>query len=118
MHARRLLLLQAPTALLALALLGCSVTNQAPGPGPTPDSPALLPDDRVEGRVVTVNPALRYVVIDFGLRHPPGLGQHLVVYRQGVKVGEVKVTGPMLGSAGAGDILSGQAAVGDIVREE
>jgi hypothetical protein len=65
-----------------------------------------------------VNIPLRYVVIDFDLRHSPPLGQSLSVYREGLKIGEVKLTGPVMGTAAAGDIVAGQAAVGDTVREE
>jgi hypothetical protein len=72
----------------------------------------------VQGRVVTVNPALRYVVMDFSLRAFPALDQRLSIYREGQKVGEVRVTGPFRGTAAAGDLVAGQAAVGDDVRDD
>ena len=103
--------------LLVLLLLcaGC----EAPRPAPAPvEAPMLMPDEAVQGRVVSVNPPLRYVVMDFPVRNFPVLDQRLSVYRDGQKIGEVRVTGPILGTAAAGDILAGQAAVGDEVRED
>jgi hypothetical protein len=105
------------SGLLVLLLLcaGC----EAPRPAPAPvEAPILMPDEAVQGRVVSVNPPLRYVVIDFPVRNFPVLDQRLSVYRDGQKIGEVRVTGPILGTAAAGDILAGQAAVGDEVRED
>jgi hypothetical protein len=56
--------------------------------------------------------------MDFPVRSLPALDQHLNVYREGQKIGEVQVTGPIMGTAIAGDIIAGQAAVGDDVRED
>jgi hypothetical protein len=44
------------------------------------------------GKVAFVNPALRFVVIDFALNPVPQADQHLGVYRQGQKVGVVKIS--------------------------
>lgn len=118
MHSWRPLLSQAPVTLLALTLLGCASGHSTSGQNGNADTPAILPDASVEGRIVTVNVPLRYVVVDFDLRQQPALGQQLAVYRQGVRVGEVKITGPIMGTAAAGDIVAGQAAVGDRVRED
>jgi hypothetical protein len=46
------------------------------------------------------------------------LEQRLNVYRNGQKVGEVKVTGPALDTTIAGDIVAGEAQLGDEVRED
>jgi hypothetical protein len=53
--------------------------------------------------------------MDFELSAPPEIGQRLEVYREGLKIGEVRLSGPIMGSAAAGDIVNGQAAVGDTV---
>ena len=103
--------------LLALALAGCAGSG-SPSAQIAPAEPVILPDDSAQGRIVTVNVPLRYVVIDFDIRHSPPLDQRLSVYREGLKVGEVKVTGPIMGNAAAGDIVAGQAAVGDRVRQD
>ena len=59
----------------------------------------------------------RYVVLTFPLGHMPALEQHLNVYHQGMKVGEVRVTGPQLDDNIVADILTGDAAVTDEVRD-
>jgi hypothetical protein len=121
-------------ALLALLGSGCVTRNAAspdakPGEGktaaaptgtPPPENkaskPTVTPDQTLFGRVVRTNPALRFVVMDFPVLKMPALDQRLNVYRNGQKVGEVKVTGPMQETAIAGDITTGEAQVGDEVR--
>jgi hypothetical protein len=83
--------------------------------------PNALParsDDSLTGKVASVNPTLRFVVLDFPLRRMPALDQRLNIYRGGQKVGEVKVTGPSLNTTIAGDLLSGDAQIGDEVSED
>jgi len=70
------------------------------------------------GSVVSVNTALRFVVLDFTLKEMPQVDRRLSLYRAGRKVGEVKVTGPAREGKIAADLISGQAAVGDETREE
>jgi hypothetical protein len=100
---------------LLLLCVGCETPRPAPA---SVEPPVVMPDQAVQGRVVSVNPPLRYVVMDFRLRNFPVLDQRLSVYRDGQKVGEVRVTGPILGTAAAGDIVAGQAQAGDEVRED
>lgn len=102
----------------ACALCGCAGSGSNTATLSPNSPPTILPDESVQGRVVTVNVSLRYVVMDFPLRGLPELGQRLGVYREGQKIGEVKVTGPIMDTAAAGDIVAGQAAVGDAVRED
>lgn len=75
-------------------------------------------DERVQGKVIAANPQLRFVVMDFPLRRRPALEQRLNVYREGQKVGEVKVSGPAIDTTIAGDVMVGEARVGDEVRED
>ena len=75
-------------------------------------------DERVLGKVIVANPQLRFVVMDFPLRRTPALEQRLNVYRDGQKVGEVKVSGPARDTTIAGDVMVGEARVGDEVRED
>lgn len=65
-----------------------------------------------------MDPALRFVVMDFPVLKMPAVDQRLNVYRNGQKVGEVKVTGPRQETVIAGDITSGEARVGDEVRAD
>jgi len=84
----------------------------------TDPAPEVRLDEGVLGMVVSVNPALRFLVMDFPVRKLPVLEQRLNVYRNGRKVGEVKVTGPARDTTIAGDIMLGEAQVGDEVRED
>jgi len=68
--------------------------------------------------VIRANPQLRFVVMDFPLRRTPALEQRLNVYRDGQKVGEVKVSGPARDTTIAGDVMVGEARVGDEIRED
>src|SRR5216110_2275226 len=81
-------------------------------------APEVRLDEGVLGMVVSVNPALRFLVMDFPVRKLPVLEQRLNVYRNGQKVGEVKVTGPGRETTIAGDIIVGEVQVGDEVRED
>jgi hypothetical protein len=81
-------------------------------------APEVRLDEGVLGMVVSVNSALRFLVMDFQVRKLPVLEQRLNVYRNGQKVGEIKVTGPARETTIAGDIMIGEAQVGDEVRED
>jgi len=70
------------------------------------------------GRIVVVRPMSRFVVIDFGIDTVPPLGQQMAVYRDGVRVGTVRISGPSMGSMIVADVLAGDARVGDEVRPE
>lgn len=89
-----------------------------------PPAPALPPPQFVDpfvhpaGRVAAVNAKLRFVVLDFGLSRLPEVEQRLNVYRQGQKIGEVKVSGPTINQNTVADILSGDVQVGDEVRAD
>ena len=69
------------------------------------------------GRVSSFNATGRFVVLNFPVGHLPAMEQRLEVFRQGVKVGEVKVTGPQRDDHIVADLVTGEAASGDEVRE-
>ena len=80
--------------------------------------PVVTPITVIAGRVVSVNPKLRFVVLDFSLNPLPPIDQRLNVYRQGQKVGEVKISGPARNSHIVADIVAGNAQPGDRVRDD
>lgn len=82
---------------------------------PTPQAVAVV---EPSGKVASVNAGLRFVVIDFGLNAAPAPDQLLSVYRQGQKVGEVKVSGQGRNNIIAADITAGDAAIGDEIRPQ
>ena len=77
----------------------------------------VTPETSLQGKVMRANPAGKFVVLNFPVGHLPTLDQRLNVYRLGLKVGEVRVTGPQLDDNVVGDIVAGEAAAGDVVRD-
>ena len=102
-----------------LCLLGCSHL-QSPGDKPSGSNQkrTLTPVLESTGRVVVVRPDLRFVVVDFFLSELPRIDQPLGVYREGRKVGELKITGPERDKQIAADIVAGEVKVGDEVRPD
>lgn len=78
----------------------------------------MTPDATLTGRVAVYNEAGRFVVLDFPIGHLPGNEQVLFVFRQGLKVGELKVTGPQRDHITVADLISGEARKGDEVRDQ
>ncbi len=97
--------------LVALVLTGCA-TSPAAKPAARPQV-RLLPDERPYGRIATVNPQGQFVVVDFNVGTVPPLESKLNVYRNNRVVGVVQLTGPVRQSLVAGDIVRGEADVGD-----
>ncbi len=77
----------------------------------------VTPETRLLGKVVRVNASGRFVVLNFPIGHLPALEQRLNVYHLGLKVGEVRVTGPQLDDNVVADLVAGNATAGDEVRE-
>ena len=67
------------------------------------------------GRVLSLHDVLRFVIIEFPVHPMPALEQRLSVYRDGQKVGVLKVTGPAYERSTAADIIDGEAKAGDDV---
>jgi hypothetical protein len=118
--------------LLALALGGCTGKQPAAAPaagaaragtGPvwaqqagTNEAVTITPDTVSAGKVILVDPAIRCVVVNFPLGKMAAAEQRLGLYRRGLKVGEVKVTGPQRGANIVADLVAGEAQVGDEAR--
>ena len=99
--------------------------NSAPRPvavaaGVTNASPKLIvtPELMLVGKVARFNSEGRFVVLNFPIGHLPAEAQRLNVYRQGLKVGEVKITGPQRDDNIVADLLAGEAQEGDEVRDK
>ena|SRR5437867_4013932 len=117
----------------ALMLFGCRGRRksepQFPGPtgaggGPisargAADSQKLIvtPEKALTGKVAFVNSTSRFVVLNFPVGRLPALEQRLNLYRGGLKVGEVKVTGPHYDDNIVADLVAGDSEVGDQVRD-
>jgi hypothetical protein len=79
-------------------------------------APLVTPDLRPIGRVALVNNEARFVVINFPPGAVPPAGQSMNVNHNGLKIGEVKITGPQRDNDTVADLVAGQAYVGDEVE--
>jgi hypothetical protein len=107
--------------LVALLANGCGLFHhQAEAAKASPaTAPAIVtPDKSLTARVVSFNAAGRFVVLGFPVGQMPKLEQSLFLYRNGMKVGEVKVTGPQRDNNIVADLVTGEAQVGDEVRDQ
>jgi hypothetical protein len=106
-----------PATLLSLVIIGGCATQPQSAPEPPPGALLVTPEHSLAGKVVIYNLVGRFVVLDFPVGRMPVLDQTLFVYRQGLKVGEVKVTGPERDTNTVADLVSGEAQKGDEVRD-
>ena len=111
--------------LAGMLLAGCSIfhkTKQAPAPASTPpprtSQTVVAPDNSLAARVAAYNATGRFVVLSFSVGQMPKLDQTLFLYRSGLKVAEVKVTGPQRDNNIVADLVNGDAQVGDEVRDQ
>lgn len=78
----------------------------------------VTPDVSITGKVVAYNSSGRFVVLSFPAGPMPGQNQNLFLYRGGLKVGQIKVTGPQSDNNTVADVVNGDAQVGDEVRDQ
>jgi hypothetical protein len=107
---------------LAVIVAGCV------GRGPTtPSRPVVEPQPRrmepaasqfgpAPAKVVSVNPDLGFVVVDFSSRVMPPVGTRLNVYRADKNTGAVRITEPVRSRLATADIVQGEVHVGDEAR--
>ena len=79
--------------------------------------PVVRPDASLNARVADYNAEGRFVVLSFPIGEMPQMGQTLFLYRGGLKVGDVLVTGPQRDNNIVADLVSGEAQAGDEVRD-
>src|SRR5208282_6504959 len=118
--------------LVAVLANGCVLFHHHRAPAPpaqdsaylapaTPSAalnPIVTPDNSLTARVASYNATGRFVVLSFPIGQMPKLDQTLFLYRDGLKVAEVKVTGPQRDNNIVADLISGDAQVGDEVRDQ
>ena len=104
---------------LAFGVSGCFFHHHGSSPAPvTVSKPIVTPDVSLSAKVVSVNMVGRFVVLSFPPDNMPKVGQPLFLYRAGLKVADVKVTGPQQENNIVADLVSGEAQVGDTVRDQ
>jgi hypothetical protein len=85
---------------------------------PKGSSLIITPDTSLAARVVAYNATGRFVVLSFPIGQLPGLGQTFFVYHDGLKAGEVKISGPQRDNNIVADVVTGEAQAGDEVRDQ
>jgi hypothetical protein len=111
---------------LALSLSGCAWMGRhtpwhhhaAPAQPAKQSQTIVTPTESLTAKVLTVNTIGRFVVLNFPEGKLPELNQHLFLYRGGLKAAEVKIVGPQQDTSIVADIVSGDAQVGDSVRDQ
>jgi hypothetical protein len=108
-------------ALLALVVSGCS-SKPAPRvmvqPATTKPVPVITPDFSLAAKVVSVNNVGRFVVLSFPASAMPKIGLTMFLYREGLKVAEIHISGPQQNNEIIADMVSGDAQVGDTVSDK
>lgn len=111
-------------ALICTALAaGCGTKAPKSGSDSSPGAATgtnriVMPSNLTAGRVMMVNKVSRFVVLGFPMTAVPQIGQRLNVYRKGLKVAELKVTGPQEEGNTVADIVTGEVQTHDDVRED
>ena len=67
-------------------------------------------------KIVSVNPELRFVVVDFSSRVMPPVGTRLNVYRGDKSIGAIQITEPVRARLATADVVDGDVRVGDEAR--
>ncbi|MGP8220319.1 MAG: hypothetical protein ACLQPI_12830 [Limisphaerales bacterium] len=111
-----------PLTLVITGTLAAGCLYHRPEPPAPPAAvapqPIVTPDNSLTARVVSYNASGRFVVLSFPVGQMPKPDQSLFLYRAGMKVGEVKITGPQRENNIVADLVTGEAQVGDEVRDK
>jgi hypothetical protein len=76
----------------------------------------VTPETAMSGKVVRTVSSGRFAVLNFPIGRMPTIEQRAEAYRQGLKVGDLRITGPQLDDNIVADILTGDVQPGDRVR--
>lgn len=82
------------------------------------NSVIVTPGGSLPGKIVSFNPNGRFAVLRFPLGDMPTVEQRLGVFRDGLKVGELKVSGPQRDTLTIADLVAGECRAGDEVRAQ
>lgn len=103
---------------LLLIASGCSLFHAKKPAAATSSAAIVTPDFSLTAKVISVNTIGRFVVLNFPDGQMPQMQQTLFIYRAGLKVAEVKITGPQQDNNTVADLTSGNAQIGDVVRDQ
>ena len=103
--------------LVTFCLSGCSSLHSTNSAAKN-STGIVTPDLALAAKVVSVNEVGRFVVLNFPHDQLPKLQQTMFLYRAGLKVAEVKITGPQQEDNVVADLVSGDPNIGDTVRAD
>ena len=103
--------------LTGMLLAGCASPPKTAS-AVVPPKRIVTPDTSLTATVAMYDAVGRFVVLNFPVDNLPKNDQVLFLYRAGLKVGEVKVTGPQRDNSTVADLTSGEAKIGDEVRDQ
>jgi hypothetical protein len=98
------------------AATSTSEANPSSGESSQNQGAIVTPATPKAGRISLVNGSARYVIVTFSVGQVPVRESRLHVYRDGLKVAELKVTDFVRDINAAADIVAGECQVGDEVR--
>jgi hypothetical protein len=111
----------APLLLAGILISGCA-SHKPKTSASVPEGSTLIvtPDTSLAAKVIITNPTSRFVVLHFPAGQLPGMGQRFFLYHDGLKTGEVKISGPQDDNNNniVADLVAGNAQVGDEVRDQ
>lgn len=97
-----------------LVLVGCASREK----NPAAQGIIVTPGGSLPGTVVSVNPTARFAVLRFPIGHMPPLDQRVSAYREGLKVADLKISGPQRDIHIVADVIAGECRAGDEVRAD
>jgi hypothetical protein len=112
------------SALLFLLTAGILVSGcashkpKSSAPAPKADSVIITPDTSLSAKVVRYNSVGRYVVLSFPIGQMPKANQAFSLYRDGLKVGEIKIDTWQRDNFAVADLVTGEAQAGDEARDQ
>ena len=104
--------------LVAFLAISCKHRRAPARPAPAPARVVVTADVSAGARVVSVNTVGRFVVLSFPNGDLPKAQHPMFLYRAGLKVAAIKITGPQQGNIIVADIVSGEAQTGDTAGEQ
>ena len=108
--------------IVAVSLTGCAWMkpkhSATAKPAPVAAKTIITPDSSLAAKVIKVNTVARFAILNFPEGRMPKPEQHLFLYRGGLKAAEVKISGQPSETLIVADIVSGDAQVGDLVRDQ
>ena len=109
--------------LLLTGMLAAGCASKGPAQAKTSTTgvaPQIIvnPDSSLTAKVTSYNAVGRFVVLSFPMGRMPKMDQTFFLYHAGLKVGEVKITGPQRDNNIAADLVTGEAQTGDEAREQ